>query len=165
MSSPNNKLEIIQSRIDQYGIRFPVARIVKETGLNKGYVSAVLKGKKPISNNFWQTFDEKFPAKEATNGDGDIKKLPEGSTLDRLMKHLESRADELKADKERLYTIIESYLNSILSNTQANQEQLKILRTQADIVIKQIAHQDEAILRSQLQKSDLVKGGKVKSEK
>lgn len=144
-------------------MRFPVAQIVKQTGLNKGYVSAVLKGKKPISDNFWQTFNEKFPAKEATNGDSNIKKLPEGSNvLDRLMKQLESRADELKADKERLYGIIENYLNSIQANSVKTQDDLKILKAQADIVIKQIARQDEAILQSQLPKSEIVKGDKVK---
>ena len=45
-------------------MRFPVAHIVKETNFNKGYVSAVLQGKKPISDNFWQTFNEKFPDRQ-----------------------------------------------------------------------------------------------------
>lgn len=62
-SIPNNRLHDLQNRINQYGIRFPVATIVKETGLNKGYVSAVLNGKKPISDNFWDTFNKKFPEK------------------------------------------------------------------------------------------------------
>lgn len=143
-------------------MRFPVAHIVKETGFNKGYVSAVLQGKKPISDNFWQTFNEKFPAKQDANGGTEVKKLPDLPVLDRLMKQLESRADELKADKERLYGIIETYLNSILAGSVKTQEDLKILKAQADMVIKQIARQDEAILENQLQKSEIVKGDKVK---
>lgn len=87
---------------------------------------------------------------------------PDLPVLDRLMKQLESRADELKADKERLYGIIETYLNSILAGSVKTQEDLKILKAQADMVIKQIARQDEAILENQLQKSEIVKGDKVK---
>lgn len=92
----------------------------------------------------------------AAEGPGDL------PVLDRLMKQLESRADELKADKERLYGIIETYLNSILAGSVKTQEDLKILKAQADMVIKQIARQDEAILVNQLQKSEIVKGDKVK---
>jgi hypothetical protein len=68
-SNSTNKLEAIKERINQYDMRFPVAHIVKETGLNKGYVSAVLQGKKPISDNFWQTFNKAFPNKAADNAE------------------------------------------------------------------------------------------------
>lgn len=114
-SIPNNKLVIIQDRINQYGIRFPVATIVKETGLNKGYVSAVLKGKKPISDNFWQTFNKKFPDQHAkkVTANGDISP----SQLEQLMQKqnqlMEMQNKILAEQKEDLIDKVkEIHLNS-----------------------------------------------------
>jgi hypothetical protein len=74
-SIPDNKLELIQNRIKQYGIRFPVAKIVEQTGFDKGYVSGVLNGKKPVSDKFWSTFDEKFPAQNGAQLSADPKDI------------------------------------------------------------------------------------------
>lgn len=59
----DKRLEIVQSRIDQYGMRFPVAMIADKIKLDRGYISSVLNGKKPMSDNFWSKFDSAFPDK------------------------------------------------------------------------------------------------------
>jgi hypothetical protein len=151
-STPNNRLTLILSRINQYGIRFPVAQIVKETGLNKGYVSAVLKGKKPVSDNFWQTFDEKFPELNAKEDGVMNKKLAEGNgaataptiltgsvTLQDHIASIEARrleavarAEELKAmyqevkkEKGVLYDLIKENLTQLLVNSNETLKRLE----------------------------------------
>jgi hypothetical protein len=49
-------------------IRFPVAEIAKRTGFNKGHVSGILKGVIPISDNFYESFMERFCVEESGNG-------------------------------------------------------------------------------------------------
>ncbi|MBK7883028.1 MAG: hypothetical protein IPJ81_03850 [Chitinophagaceae bacterium] len=61
---PDPRLEEILNRINDLQIRFPVAEIVKKTGLNKGNVSAMLAGKKTLSDNFYNAFMQKFPSKD-----------------------------------------------------------------------------------------------------
>lgn len=59
----DKRLEIVQSRINQYGMRFPVANIAGRIKFDRGYISSVLNGKKPMSDNFWSKFNEAFPDK------------------------------------------------------------------------------------------------------
>jgi hypothetical protein len=47
-------------QVERLHLRFPVAEISEKTGANKGYVSAVLKGSKPLSDNFLNNFYAKF---------------------------------------------------------------------------------------------------------
>lgn len=77
----------------------------------------------------------------------------------------EAYASKIEAEKDRLYGIIENYLNSILANSVKHQDDLNILKAQADIAIRQLARQDELIARSQLPKSEVVKSGKATSGK
>lgn len=49
-------LEVVNS----LNLRFPIAVIARETKVDKGNVSAILKGKKPISDNFLKKFDKAF---------------------------------------------------------------------------------------------------------
>jgi hypothetical protein len=65
------KLETIQSRIEQYDMRFPGIQIAEATGYDTGYISAVLNGKKPISDKFWSIFEQKFPVKQG-NGQAEV---------------------------------------------------------------------------------------------
>jgi hypothetical protein len=131
-SSPNNRLQILQNRINQYDMRFPVATIVKETGLNKGYVSAVLNGKKPISDNFWDTFDKKFPEKFKEDKKADPPPLAD--LLTQLMQKqnqlMEMQNKILETQKEDLIDKVKeihansksalSYLQVILRATRAD---------------------------------------------
>lgn len=59
----DKRLEIVQNRINQYGMRFPVANIAGRIKFDRGYISSVLNGKKPMSDNFWSKFNEAFPDK------------------------------------------------------------------------------------------------------
>lgn len=77
----------------------------------------------------------------------------------------EAYASKLEAEKDRLYSIIETYLNSILANSVKHQDDLNLLKAQADIAIKQLARQDELMLRSKLPKSEAVKQGKAPNGK
>lgn len=111
MSEVNNtRLEIVQSRIKQYGIRFPVAALAKALDMNKGYISSVLAGEKPVSDNFWDTFNGKFPAKQTNGEDNNLKKAPEiaahlpGSvTLQDHIDLLKKQAATAEKDKDRLF--------------------------------------------------------------
>lgn len=59
-----SRLEKVFARLIELDIRFPVAEIASKLKANKGNVSAYLKGKKAISDNFYTTFFEKFPASD-----------------------------------------------------------------------------------------------------
>lgn len=111
-SNPNNKLADLQNRINQYDMRFPVATIVKATGLNKGYVSAVINGKKPISDNFWDTFNEKFPEKPSANGQQKPTDILIGAHVT-----LQDYIDDLRRDKATLYALANSILDQIKLDT------------------------------------------------
>lgn len=54
------RLDKVLAIIEKVGMRFPVAQIEKEMKENKGNVSAYLSGKKPISENFYNTFLKKY---------------------------------------------------------------------------------------------------------
>lgn len=111
-SIPNNRFVDLQKRINQYGMRFPVASIAKETGLNKGYVSAVINGKKPISDNFWDTFNKKFPEKPSLNGQQKPSDALTGAHVT-----LQDYIDDLKRDKATLYALANSILDQIKLDT------------------------------------------------
>lgn len=119
-------------------------------------------------NESWLLYGE--GEKYGQNGTGKpADSLPGTVTLQDHIAEIQARrqdaeryASKMEAEKDRLYGIIENYLNSIQANSVKTQDDLKILKAQADIVIKQIARQDEAILQSQLPKSEIVKGDKVK---
>jgi hypothetical protein len=108
----NNRLEIVQTRIDQYGMRFPVATIAKETKLDKGYVSAILSGKKPVSDNFWSTFNEVFPEKNGTGDDAPMQKIVLDVNI--LIELLRSSQEE----KKRLLDVIDANLTTLVSTQQ-----------------------------------------------
>ena len=74
-----DRLDKVLSIIKQAQIRFPIAEIEKKMGVNKGNASAYLKGSKPMSDNFYNTFLETFRQPEpvpinqgVTNFAGDI---------------------------------------------------------------------------------------------
>src|SRR5688572_13889847 len=85
----DKRIELLQNRINQYGMRFPVAMIAGRTKFDRGYISAVLNGKKPMSDNFWSRFDKEFPDKTAEKLTGEIQQtvnsgndhLPDLTTL------------------------------------------------------------------------------------
>lgn len=62
------RLEVINTRLKAHDVRFPVAAIVDRTGEDKGNVSKMLKGKKPISDNFYTTFLKAFPEIDNSGG-------------------------------------------------------------------------------------------------
>lgn len=110
----NNRLEIIQSRIDQYGIRFPIAELEERLGFDKGYISSLLKGKKPVSDNFWSKFNETYPEKIDTppNGAQRPTDLLTGANVT-----LQDYINELRNDKAVLYSLANSILDQIKLDT------------------------------------------------
>ena len=54
------RLARLLEAVKTIGIRFPIAKISEKTGVDKGNVSAILSGKKPISDNFLEKFDKAF---------------------------------------------------------------------------------------------------------
>jgi hypothetical protein len=125
VSNPNNKLEILQSRIVQYDIRFPVATFEKELGFDKGYISAVLKGKKPISDKFWSTFERKYPAKDgeklSDNGNGATERnsLPGTATLQDLLNEKDQRIKDIETSRQKIESLL----------AEANEEKRQLIAT------------------------------------
>jgi hypothetical protein len=66
------RLDKVLEVINASSLRFPVADISKATGKGKGEISVYLSGKKPMSDNFYKTFMEKFN-KSTTNGEEETK--------------------------------------------------------------------------------------------
>jgi hypothetical protein len=56
-----DRLDKVISRLKCLNIRFPGKEIYKRMGEDKGNISNYLAGKKPMSDNFYTTFLEKFP--------------------------------------------------------------------------------------------------------
>jgi hypothetical protein len=60
-----DRLQAVLKRIDDYAIRFPIAELSTKLNVDKGNISAMLKGKKPISDNFFTSFNKAYPEKAA----------------------------------------------------------------------------------------------------
>ena len=56
----DNNNEILIKAVQKLQLRFPVAEIQRATGYEKGSISSFLNNKKPVSDNFLQTFSEAF---------------------------------------------------------------------------------------------------------
>ena len=59
---PKERLAYIKERLKDE--RFPVADLIKNTGEDKGNVSKMWNGKKPISDAFWQKFVKYYGTKK-----------------------------------------------------------------------------------------------------
>lgn len=103
------KLEIVQDRINQYDIRFPVATLAKELKMNKGYVSGVLSGQKPVSDNFWETFNKKYPQKNTGNG----AQMDTNTPLTGAVPTLQDYINEIKAQRDMFYALLSSNLGNL----------------------------------------------------
>lgn len=131
----DKRLEKVHNRINQYDIRFPVATIAGRTKFDRGYISAVLKGKKPMSDNFWSKFDQAFPEKNVAKPVPEIQQTgntgtppnPDPSkvvltgahvTLQDYIDKQEQRIAELKRDKDMLYALLNSNLVSLKEGQQ-----------------------------------------------
>lgn len=109
----DKRLEILQNRINQYDIRFPVAVLVEKTGYDKGYISALLKGKKPISDNFWSIFDKSFPDKNAA-----APPTPATTLLTGAHVTLQDHIDLLRDYNEKLFALLSSNLGKLYDGQQ-----------------------------------------------
>lgn len=113
--SQEDRLKIIQRRINQYNIRFPVATLNKEIGEDMGNISKMLKGKKTITDNFFTSFNEKFPEKkddsEKQYNEQEVTNyiLPIGNVKITLADYIEL----LQTTNERLFAIVNSTLGQI----------------------------------------------------
>lgn len=121
-----NRLGILQERINQYNIRFPVAVLVEGTGYDKGYISAILKGKKPISDNFWSKFNEVYPEKIIGNGHPTPDLPPDTKALyERWLADKEKTQQQFHATNQGLIELLKNKLEEIAANLMTGQHQLK----------------------------------------
>lgn len=117
--SQEDRLRIIKNRINQYNIRFPVATLNKEIGEDMGNISKMLKGKKTITDNFFTSFNEKFPEKKKSSEELKAEKesnnyiLPVGNVNITLADYIEL----LQTTNERLFAIINSTLGRIYDDS------------------------------------------------
>lgn len=51
---PSQRYTYIRERLKD--VRFPVADLIKNTGEDKGNISKIWNGKKPVSDAFWEKF-------------------------------------------------------------------------------------------------------------
>lgn len=65
------------SRVDELGLKFPVAAIARATGYSKGNISDYLKKRKQPSENFLKKFYEVFPKGSTGNLANGTEKPPE----------------------------------------------------------------------------------------
>lgn len=112
--SQEDRLKTIQKRINQYNIRFPVATLNREIGEDMGNISKMLKGKKPITDNFFTSFIEKFPEKDNNSNQKNDQDsinyiLPAGNIKITLADYIEL----LQTTNDRLFAIINSTLGQI----------------------------------------------------
>lgn len=119
------KLEIVQDRINQYDVRFPVATLAKELNLNKGYVSGVLSGQKPISDNFWETFNKKYPQKDKFNGHTPDLPPDTKQLYERWLADKEKTQQQFHATNQGLIDLLKNKLDEIATNLMTGQYQLK----------------------------------------
>lgn len=101
-------------------LKFPVATIAEKTKKAKGYVSEVLRKIKEPSEDFLNTFYEKFSIGSETNKDMENYTLPVGDlkvTLKDYVALLNEKAQKAEKEKDRLFNIIEAYLKDIHSNS------------------------------------------------
>lgn len=66
-NTDETRLKWLNERIEELGLRFPVAELSRELGFNKGNVSAMLNGSKPISENFFTSFIKHYNKPYNTN--------------------------------------------------------------------------------------------------
>lgn len=74
--SQSERLKFILDRINQYDMRFPVAQIAEDLKVDAGNLSNMLKGKKPISDNFYTSFNLKYPDKNVSNNKATVVRIP-----------------------------------------------------------------------------------------
>ena len=107
-----DRLDKVLKVIQDKGMKFPVATIEKDLNINKGNVSAYLKGKKSMSDNFYNSFMQQYES-------GEIKKpdvvTPDNTPLNHLIegnKNLSQANKDLAAANLRLTAMLEVNSNS-----------------------------------------------------
>lgn len=129
----DKRLAIVQSRISQYGMRFPVAMIAEHTKLDRGYISSVLNGKKPMSDNFWSKFNKHFPEKSVNksgeNGSNGMLATANPADpitiLNQWREDVERKYQDSNRRELALINIINSYLKDMAINLAQGQKELK----------------------------------------
>lgn len=99
---PNQRLAYITKRIEELGIRFPIAEIAKKFPYNAGNVSAVLGGTKPVSENFWKKFLQYY-GEQVSEGKHTITMTAE-ERIAELLKDKETLRDAILANLTGLHT-------------------------------------------------------------
>ena len=161
--SQEERLKIIQDRINQYDMRFPVAEIHEKLSTDMGNISNMLKGKKPISDNFFTSFNAAFPEKDSTNKRSEPIKSKGSFTL-------EDYIEDLKQDKYTLQEIIKVNLTGVMQllNSRSRHDQAlheTILRSLSrleggnkDLVLEAHSYEAEMQIQDSLQGSTLKSG-------
>ncbi len=133
--SQAERLRILQERINQYDIRFPIAELNSKLGADMGNISSMLKGKKPISDNFFTSFCEIYPEKNEKAGTTKAqvlsrvnedpveynRVLPLGDLKITLGDYIELLKDRVKEAKERereLMTLLKGDIAKLKTNSE-----------------------------------------------
>lgn len=114
--SQEERLKIVKDRINQYGIRFPIAELHEKLKIDMGNISNILKGKKPVSDNFYTKFIQAYPDKvslKPKQKEDENYKLPIGE----LKITLQDYINLLHRENERLFSLLNSTLGQIHFDT------------------------------------------------
>jgi hypothetical protein len=80
-----DRLDKVLEVIENSGMRFPVTEIADRLKNDKGMVSAYIKGKKPISSNFYSNFMKEFDKPEEPNPQIDTKNIEIHKNFDEIV--------------------------------------------------------------------------------
>jgi len=132
-------------------MRFPVAEISEKLNVDKGNVSAMLKGKKTISDNFFTTFCKAFPSKYSNDEDVGINSVVNEPTESYgTINYLEEAFKLLKEQNEFLRRLIDINLNELSTDVNNNAAAIRAeIRGYAQRqILKEVKGDDEAFLKA-----------------
>lgn len=95
--------------VESLNLRYPIARIVEETGFNKSSVSKYLSGKEMPSKNFLKAFYEWFNKSRKNVSIVEEPEVLYKTDKDKWIAHLEEQIKDLKQDKAELKETIKKY--------------------------------------------------------
>jgi hypothetical protein len=118
----DNNNEILINAVKKLQLRFPVADIQRATGYEKGSISSFLNNKKPVSDNFLQTFSEAFKI--------DLREFGYTKGLTRLVEKENPPPIKDEGLKDKMIALLEKSLKRVEAELERALEENKRLNKQ-----------------------------------
>lgn len=118
------RLEYLLEDVKRLNLRFPIARIAEKTGFDKGYISRLMKGKIPVSDNFLSKFYQAFKVDTSAEG--------QNTSTETEDPEAPYRFSAKKSDVETLLEIVTKLSESVNNQSSALRDQSSALKDQAE---------------------------------